>query len=82
MKMPNTDDHPSRFFDFPAQTERRSGAANLESSGQVTEALLLGNVGLRAGAKIRWVSAGMKVTNVPAAQQYVQSEHCSGWSLD
>jgi hypothetical protein len=60
----------------------KPGGANFEFSGPVTEALLLGNVALRAGAKIKWDSAGMKVTNVPTAQQYVQPEYRSGWSLD
>lgn len=47
-------------------------ASSFESQGPVTEALLLGTVALRfPGEKVLWDSAGMKVTNVAAANQYV-----------
>lgn len=56
--------------------------ANFEIAGPITEALLLGNVALRAGGdKIRWDGPNMKVTNVASANNYVAGEYRDGWSL-
>ncbi len=57
------------------------GGANFEFEGPITEAVLLGNVALRAGKKIYWDSANMKVPNMAEAQQYVHAEYRQGWSL-
>jgi hypothetical protein len=59
----------------------KAGGANFEFEGPITEALLLGNVALRAGKKLYWDSAEMKVVNVPEAQQYIRREYRQGWSL-
>jgi predicted dehydrogenase len=53
---------------------------NFEFAGLVTETLLLGNVATRAGGKLNWDRAGMKV-NADAAQKYVRPERRSGWEL-
>jgi hypothetical protein len=53
---------------------------NFEFSGLVTETLLLGNVAARAGGKLTWDRAGMKVS-ADAAQKYVRPERRSGWEL-
>jgi predicted dehydrogenase len=58
----------------------KPGGANFEFEGPVTEALLLGNVALRAGKKLYWDGPGMKVVNPPDAQQYVTSEYRPGVS--
>jgi hypothetical protein len=54
---------------------------NFEFSGMVTETLLLGNVATRAGQKINWDRASMKVTNLQSAQKFVRPERRSGWEL-
>jgi predicted dehydrogenase len=54
---------------------------NFEFSGMVTETLLLGNVAIRAGQKLNWDRANMKVTNSEAAQKIVRPERRSGWEL-
>jgi predicted dehydrogenase len=56
-----------------------AGGANFEFEGPITETVLLGNVALRAGKKISWDSANMKVTNLPDAQQFVKPEERQGW---
>ncbi len=53
---------------------------NFEFSGLVTETLLLGNVATRAGGKLTWDRAGMKVS-ADTAQKYVRPERRSGWEL-
>jgi len=59
----------------------KPGGANFEFEGPITETLLLGNVALRAGKKLRWSSAEMKVINEPDAQKYVRSDYRDGWTL-
>jgi predicted dehydrogenase len=53
---------------------------NFEFSGMVTETLLLGNVALRAGQKLNWDRANLKL-NSEAAQKFVSPERRKGWEL-
>ncbi len=55
--------------------------ANFEYSSRLTEMVLLSNVAVRARRRIEWDSAAMKVTNLPAANQYVTKEYRSGWGV-
>lgn len=57
------------------------GQSNFDHSGPMTEAVLLGNVALRAGKKIEWDAKSLKVTNVPDASKYIQREYRKGWEL-
>jgi len=50
-------------------------------SGLLTEANHLGGVAFRAGKKIIWDSANLRVTNCPEAEQYIGREPRKGWSL-
>jgi hypothetical protein len=45
----------------------------------MTEAVLLGNVALRAGKRIEWDAKRLQVTNAPEANQYVRTEYRKGW---
>ena len=54
---------------------------NFEFSGMVTETLLLGNVAARAGQKLVWDRANLKITNSELAQKFVRPERRSGWEL-
>ena len=47
----------------------------------VTETLLLGNVAVRAGQKLNWDRANLKVLNSDAAQKFVAPERRKGWEL-
>lgn len=58
-----------------------SAGANFEFAARVTEALLLGNVALRAGEKLYWDGANLRVKNVPTAQKYVDALYREGWTL-
>ena len=57
------------------------GGADFEFESIVTEALLLGNVALRAGRKLYWDGPNLKVTNVPEANSYLHYEYRKGWTL-
>lgn len=50
-------------------------------AGPVTETILLGAVALRAGKKVEYDSASMKITNVPEANKYLTREYRPGWEL-
>jgi len=50
-------------------------------AGAVTEAVLLGNIAYRAGRKLEWDGANMRVTNCPEANEYLQRAYRPGWTL-
>src|SRR5262249_59066475 len=53
-----------------------------EHAAKLTEVMLLGVVALRAGKKIEYDGAAMRVTNDDAANQYLQrNAPRSGWTL-
>jgi predicted dehydrogenase len=51
-----------------------------EYAAKLTEIMLLGVVALKAGKKIEYDAANMRVTNVPAANQYLSREPRAGWT--
>jgi len=55
------------------------GAANFEYESAVAEAVLLGNVALRAQEKLRWDTANLKVTNLPTAQALINPGYRGEW---
>jgi predicted dehydrogenase len=65
--------------------EAIKGKAELSSpfdyAAQLTEVMLLGIVALRAGTRIHYDAANMKVTNAPNANQFLSREYSQGWSL-
>jgi len=50
-------------------------------AGPVTETILLGAVALRAGKKVEYDDANMKITNIPEANKYLVREYRKGWEL-
>ncbi len=54
---------------------------NFEYSGALTEAVLLGNVAYRAGAKIEWDSQNLRAKSCPQATQFIQHHYRRGWKL-
>ncbi|MCK9404677.1 MAG: hypothetical protein M0Q26_14890 [Chitinophagaceae bacterium] len=50
-------------------------------AGPVTEAILLGAVALRAGKKVDYDAANMKITNIPEANKFLVREYRKGWEL-
>jgi predicted dehydrogenase len=56
--------------------------SNFDFAAPLTEALLLGTISVRlGGARLRWDSAGMKVTNLTEANDYLHYEYRKGWTL-
>jgi predicted dehydrogenase len=52
-----------------------------EYASRLTEVMLLGIVSLRAGGKIQYDATNMRVTNLPAANEFLRREYRQGWSL-
>ncbi len=50
-----------------------------EYAAVMTEVMLLGVVALRAGKKIMYDGANMKITNIPEANQYLTRQYRTGW---
>ena len=50
-------------------------------AARLTEVMLLGIVALRAGRKIDYDGANMRVTNVAQANDYLRRDYRQGWSL-
>jgi len=50
-------------------------------AGPLTEANHLGNVAFRAGQKLHWDAANLRVPNCPAAERFFTREPRSGWKL-
>jgi hypothetical protein len=54
---------------------------NFDYSSQLTELVLLGNVALRAGRRIEWDAAGLRVTNGSIDDPFIHREYRPGWAL-
>jgi predicted dehydrogenase len=66
----------------------KPAGSNFDHAGPLAEAVLLGNVALRADLKskltrtrLHWDSKNFKITNMPEANQYLQRDYREGWSL-
>ncbi|MDQ5980827.1 MAG: hypothetical protein QG602_3805 [Verrucomicrobiota bacterium] len=55
--------------------------SNFEYAAQLTEAVLLSNIAVRARRPIEWDSATMQVTNLPEANQYVTKPYRPGFGV-
>ena len=56
-------------------------SANFQYGARITELVLLGNVALRCGKKLRWDAAAMKATNAPEADQFLKDAYRQGWEI-
>jgi predicted dehydrogenase len=73
---------PGHFKEFVIACSGGPAAmSNFSYAGHLTETILLGNVAMRAGKKLEWDAANMKIKNAPEAEQYLHREYRKGWSL-
>jgi predicted dehydrogenase len=56
-------------------------ASNFDYAGPMTETVLLGNVAMRADAKLYWDAENMRFPNHPEADRFLHREYREGWSL-
>ena len=72
--------HEKNWLD--AIRQKGQAVSGFDYAGPFTESVLLGNVALRyPGVKLMWDGPGMKVTNMPGAEQFVNHNYRAGWSL-
>jgi predicted dehydrogenase len=54
---------------------------NFEYAGRLTEANHLGNVAYRAGQRIEWDAANLRIPNCSNAEQFLHRDYRPGWKL-
>jgi predicted dehydrogenase len=66
----------------------KPAGSNFDHAGPLAEAVLLGNVALRADLKekltrtrLLWDSKNLKITNLPEANKYLRRDYRPGWRL-
>ena len=85
-------DAPSPASARPARGERSSpwitacqggepSPGSFLNAAAITDAVNLGTVALRAGRKVQFDSAAMKITNAPDANRFLVRDYRSGWEL-
>ncbi len=77
-RIPN-ENHQMNWVD--AAKGKTAASCPFEYAAKLTEVMLLGVVALRAGKRIEYDAANMRITNVPAANQYLEREARAGWSV-
>jgi predicted dehydrogenase len=77
-RIPN-ESHEMNWVD--AAKGKTTASCPIEYAAKLTEVMLLGVVALRAGRKIEYDAANMRITNAPAANQYLEREPRAGWSF-
>jgi predicted dehydrogenase len=55
--------------------------SNFGYGARLTEFILLGTLALRTGKVVKWDAAGMKATNAPGAQPFIDGTYRKGWEL-
>ena len=55
--------------------------SNFNYAGFLTDVVVLGALAVRCNTKLEWDGPGMKVTNLPEAQELVAPEYRDGWTL-
>jgi hypothetical protein len=77
--LPTSPGHHQQWIDA-CKTGSRTGSP-FTYAGPFTEIVLLGNVAYRSGASIDWDPSAGRVTNVPAANEYLTKEYRHGWEI-
>jgi hypothetical protein len=72
------ENHEMNWID--AAKGKTQASCPFEYAAKLTEVMLLGVVALKAGRKIEYDAANMRVTNVPNANQYLEREPRAGWT--
>jgi hypothetical protein len=72
------EDHEMNWVD--AAKGNAEASCPFEYAARLTEVMLLGVVALRAGKKIVYDGANMRITNVPQANDFLHREYREGWN--
>ena len=77
--LPTSPGHHRQWIEA-CKTGNRTGSP-FTYAGPFTEVVLLGNVAYRIGETIDFDPEVMKVTNLPAANQYLSKSYRTGWEI-
>ena len=80
-KLPRIPDENHEMNWVDAAKGKTPAACPFEYASRLTEVMLLGVVALKAGRKIEYDAANMRITNVPSANQHLERAPRAGWSL-
>jgi predicted dehydrogenase len=72
------EDHEMNWVD--AAKGKAQASCPFEYAARLTEVMLLGVVALRAGKKIHYDGAAIRITNVPQANDFLRRDYREGWS--
>src|SRR5450755_3773865 len=72
------EDHEMNWVD--TAKGKAEASCPFEYAARLTEVMLLGVVALRAGKKIHYDGAAMRITNVPRANDFLRRDYREGWS--
>src|SRR6202051_2439117 len=72
------EDHEMNWVN--AAKGKTEASSPFEYAARLTEVMLLGIVALRAGRKINYDGANMRITNVPQANDFLRREYREGWN--
>jgi predicted dehydrogenase len=79
-KLPRIADESHEMNWVNAAKGLAAASCPFEYAAQLTEVMLLGIVALKAGRKIEYDAANMRVVNVAAANEYLRRQPRPGWS--
>jgi Oxidoreductase family, NAD-binding Rossmann fold/Oxidoreductase family, C-terminal alpha/beta domain len=78
-KLPRIPNQQHELNWVAAAQGKADASCPFEYAARLTETMLLGVVALRAGKKIEYDGANMRVTNVTAANDFLKREYRTGW---
>lgn len=80
-KLPRIADEAHEMNWVDTAKGKTEASCPFEYAARLTEVMLLGIVALRAGSKIQYDGASMRITNLPQANDYLRREYRQGWSV-
>lgn len=78
-KLPRIEKESHEMNWVDAAKNKTQADCPFEYAAKLTEVMLLGVVSLKAGKKLVYDAANMKITNVPEANQYLARDYRQGW---
>ncbi|HYL64294.1 MAG TPA: Gfo/Idh/MocA family oxidoreductase [Candidatus Methylomirabilis sp.] len=79
-KLPRIENEDHEMNWVNAAKGKTAASCPFEYASRLTEVMLLGIVALRAGKKIDYDGANMRVTNVAAANDFLRRDYRQGWA--
>lgn len=78
--LPRSPGHYQEWIDA-CKGGKPAGSNFVDHAALLAEVVLLGNVAIRANAKLEWDAANMRVTNNEEANRFINPPYRNGWSL-